>query len=121
MGKKVLIVDDAVFMRRMLTTILEENGFDVVGEGVDGDDALKKYIELEPDVVTMDITMPNCDGIGGVKKIKAAYPDAKIVMVSAMGQQKLVMESIGAGALGFIVKPFKPGKVVETLESVLKK
>ena len=105
MGTKVLIVDDAAFMRMMLRDILAKNGFDVVGEADNGKVAVQMYNELKPDVVTMDITMPEMDGIAAVKEIKAADPGAKIVMVSAMGQQAMVIEAIRSGAADFIVKP----------------
>jgi two-component system chemotaxis response regulator CheY len=114
--KTVLVVDDAAFMRMMLKDILEKNGFKVVGEAANGEEAVKKYKDLKPDVVTMDITMPVLDGIKAVKKIKKIDPEAKILMVSAMGQEKLIIESIEAGAEDFIVKPFQPGKVVEAVK-----
>jgi two-component system chemotaxis response regulator CheY len=114
--KTVLVVDDAAFMRMMLKDILEKNGFKVVGEAANGEEAIKKYKDLKPDVVTMDITMPVLDGIKAVKKIKKIDPEAKILMVSAMGQEKLIIESIEAGAEDFIVKPFQPGKVVEAVK-----
>ena len=101
MGTKVLIVDDAAFMRMMLRDILAKNGFDVVGEADNGKVAVQMYNELKPDVVTMDITMPEMDGIAAVKEIKAADPGAKIVMVSAMGQQAMVIEAIRSGAADF--------------------
>lgn len=117
MGEKtVLVVDDAAFMRMMLKDILEKNGFKVVGEAANGEEAVKKYKDLKPDVVTMDITMPVLDGIKAAKKIKKIDPEAKILMVSAMGQEKLIIESIEAGAEDFIVKPFQPGKVVEAVK-----
>ncbi len=120
MGEKtVLVVDDAAFMRMMLKDILEKNGFKVVGEAANGEEAVKKYKDLKPDVVTMDITMPILDGIKAVKKIKKIDPEAKILMVSAMGQEKLIIESIEAGAEDFIVKPFQPGKVVEAVRKCI--
>ncbi len=118
--KTVLVVDDAAFMRMMLKDILERNGFKVVGEAANGEEAVKKYKDLKPDVVTMDITMPVLDGIKAVKKIKKIDPEAKILMVSAMGQEKLIIESIEAGAEDFIVKPFQPGKVVEAVKKCVK-
>jgi two-component system chemotaxis response regulator CheY len=117
--KTVLVVDDAAFMRMMLKDILEKNGFKVVGEAANGEEAVKKYKDLKPDVVTMDITMPILDGIKAVKKIKKIDPEAKILMVSAMGQEKLIIESIEAGAEDFIVKPFQPGKVVEAVRKCI--
>ncbi|MDR3254607.1 MAG: response regulator [Synergistaceae bacterium] len=119
MGTKVLIVDDAAFMRMMLRDILAKNGFEVVGEADNGKVAVQMYGELKPDVVTMDITMPEMDGIAAVKEIKAADPDAKVVMVSAMGQQAMVIEAIRSGAADFIVKPFQPDRVLEALGKAL--
>ncbi|MDR0652975.1 MAG: response regulator [Synergistaceae bacterium] len=119
MGTKVLIVDDAAFMRMMLRDILAKNGFEVVGEADNGKMAVQMYGELKPDVVTMDITMPEMDGIAAVKEIKAADPAAKIVMVSAMGQQAMVIEAIRSGAADFIVKPFQPDRVLEALGKAL--
>lgn len=119
MSKKVLIVDDAAFMRMMIKDILTKNGYEVVGEAENGDVAVKLYEELKPDVVTMDITMPEKDGISALKEIKAKDPDAKVIMCSAMGQQAMVMESIQAGAKDFIVKPFQKDRVLQALEKVL--
>ncbi|MDR0649658.1 MAG: response regulator [Synergistaceae bacterium] len=119
MGTKVLIVDDAAFMRMMLRDILAKNGFEVVGEADNGKVAVQMYSELKPDVVTMDITMPEMDGIAAVKKIKEADPAAKVVMVSAMGQQAMVIEAIRSGAADFIVKPFQPDRVLEALGKAL--
>ena len=116
---KVLIVDDAAFMRMMLKDILTKNGIEVAGEAVNGLDAVEKYKELLPDIVTMDITMPEKDGISAVKEIRAAYPQAKIIMCSAMGQQPMVLEAIQAGAKDFIVKPFQPDRVMESIKKVL--
>ena len=111
---RVLIVDDAAFMRMMLKDILTKNGYEVAGEAENGKVAVSMYQELKPDVTTMDITMPEMDGISAVKEIKKANPGAKIVMVSAMGQQAMVIEAIQAGA-DFIVKPFQPDRVLEAL------
>jgi two-component system chemotaxis response regulator CheY len=119
MGTKVLIVDDAAFMRMMLRDILAKNGFEVVGEADNGKVAVQMYGELKPDVVTMDITMPEMDGIAAVKEIKASDPAAKVVMVSAMGQQAMVIEAIRSGAADFIVKPFQPDRVLEALGKAL--
>lgn len=119
MGTKVLVVDDAAFMRMMLRDILAKNGFEVVGEADNGKIAVQMYNELKPDVVTMDITMPEMDGIAAVKEIKAADPNAKVVMVSAMGQQAMVIEAIRSGAADFIVKPFQPDRVLEALGKAL--
>lgn len=115
MGKSVLIVDDAAFMRMMLKDILTKNGYAVVGEAENGTDAVEKYEELRPDLVTMDITMPEKDGITALKEILSVDPNAKIIMCSAMGQQAMVIDSIQAGAKDFIVKPFQPDRVLEAV------
>jgi two-component system chemotaxis response regulator CheY len=119
MGKKVLIVDDAAFMRMMLKDILQKNDFEIIGEAENGKVGVAAYQKFKPDIVTMDITMPEMNGIDAVKAIKALDPAAKIVMVSAMGQQPMVIEAIQAGANDFIVKPFQPERVVEALTKVL--
>jgi len=119
MGQKVLIVDDAAFMRMMIKDILSKNGFGVVGEAENGKVAIDKYKELQPDLVTMDITMPEMDGIQAVKKIKEYNPNSKIVMCSAMGQQAMVIDAIQAGAKDFIVKPFQPDRVLEAVRKAL--
>jgi two-component system chemotaxis response regulator CheY len=112
--KKVLITDDASFMRMMLRNILEKNGYEVIGEAVNGADAIEKYRILQPDFVTMDITMPEMNGIDAVKGIKAVNAQAKIIMVSAMGQQELIMDALKAGAKDFIVKPFNETRILES-------
>lgn len=116
--KRVLVADDAAFMRTSLKMMLERNGFEVVGEAENGLVALNKYKEINPDIVTMDITMPVCDGIKAVQMIKEFDPEAKIVMISSMGQECFVKEAIISGAKGFIVKPFKEEYVVSTLEKL---
>ncbi|MGG7163918.1 response regulator [Clostridium ihumii] len=116
---KVLIVDDATFMRMMIKDILEKNGFTVVGEAPNGIKAVEIYKAEKPDVVTMDITMPDMDGIEAVKAIKAFDPAAKIIMCSAMGQQSMVMDAIKAGAKDFIVKPFQADRVLEAINKVI--
>jgi two-component system chemotaxis response regulator CheY len=116
---KVLIVDDAAFMRMMIKDILEKNDFQVVGEANNGIKAVELYKKEKPDVVTMDITMPDMDGIEAVKAIKAFDPAAKIIMCSAMGQQTMVMDAIKAGARDFIVKPFQPDRVLEAIKKVI--
>jgi len=118
MGKKVLIVDDAAFMRMLLKDIVTKAGYEVVGEASNGKEAVEKYKELKPDIVTMDITMPEMNGIEAVKEIKKIDPNAKIIMVSAMGQQAMVIEAIQAGARDFIVKPFQPARVIEAIKKV---
>jgi two-component system chemotaxis response regulator CheY len=116
--KKVLIVDDAAFMRLALQSMLERNGFQVMGIAENGEDGVRKYRELKPDIVTMDITMPEMDGIEALKEIKQIDSAAKVVMVSAMGQEAFVKEAIINGASNFIVKPFKEEHVVKTLNSL---
>lgn len=113
MGSRVLITDDAAFMRMMLKDIFEKAGYEVVGEARNGAEALSMFEDLHPDLVTMDITMPEVDGITGCKSIMMKYPNANIVMCSAMGQQAMVLDAIKAGAKDFIVKPFEPKKVIE--------
>ncbi|MCT4663117.1 MAG: response regulator [Tissierellales bacterium] len=116
---RILIVDDAAFMRMMIKDILTKNGFEVVGEAENGAKAIEKYGELKPDLVVMDITMPEVDGIQAVKEIKKSDANAKIVMCSAMGQQAMVIEAIQAGAKDFIVKPFQADRVIEAVKKVL--
>lgn len=113
---KVLITDDTAFMRMSLRNVLEKNGMEVIGEAENGKDSIEKYLELEPDLVTMDITMPIMDGITAVKEIKQKDPAAKIIMVSAMGQKQMVVEALKSGALDFIIKPFQPERVIEAIK-----
>lgn len=115
MSKTVLIVDDAAFMRMMIKDILTKNGYSVVGEAENGAMAFEKYKDLKPDLVTMDITMPEVDGISAVKEIKSFDAAARIIMCSAMGQQAMVIDAIQAGAIDFIVKPFQPERVLEAV------
>ncbi|EKE04800.1 MAG: Response regulator receiver protein [uncultured bacterium] len=119
MSKKILIVDDAAFMRMVLKDMLEKAGYEIAGEATNGLEAVEKYKELSPDLVTMDITMPQCDGISALKQIMAINAAAKVVMCSAMGQQAMVLESIQSGAKDFIVKPFQPDKVLGSLSKLL--
>ena len=119
MSNGILIVDDASFMRMMIKDILTKNGFNVAGEAENGVKAVEKYKELNPDLVIMDITMPEMDGIQAVREIKKINNDAKIIMCSAMGQQAMVIEAIQAGAKDFIVKPFRSDRVVEAVKKVL--
>lgn len=119
MAKNVLICDDAAFMRMMIKDILSKNGYNVAGEAENGAKAVEKYAEVKPDLVLMDITMPEMDGIQALKKIKAADPGAKVIMCSAMGQQAMVIESIQAGAKDFIVKPFQADRVLEAVKKVI--
>ena len=116
---KVLIVDDAAFMRMMIKDILTKNGYNVVGEAENGAKGVEKYNELKPDLVLMDITMPEMDGIAALKAIKASDAGATVIMCSAMGQQAMVIESITAGAKDFIVKPFQADRVLEAVKKVL--
>ena len=115
----VLIADDAAFMRMMLKNVLTEAGYEVVGEAENGAVAVSKYRELSPDLTTMDITMPEMDGLTALKEIRAGDPSARVVMCSAMGQQSMVIESIQAGAKDFIVKPFQPDRVLEAVQKAL--
>src|SRR5512136_1486069 len=119
---KVLVVDDALFMRRMLSDILKKEGIEICGEAENGKDAVMKYQQLKPDLVTMDIVMPKIeeiDGIGAVKEIIKTDAQAKIIMVSAMGQHSLVVEAIQAGAKDFVTKPFQPSRVIEAVKRAL--
>lgn len=119
MAKKVLVVDDAAFMRIKLKDILEKNGYEVVGEAANGIEAVDRYKELNPDVVTLDITMPEMDGIEALTEIKAFDANATVLMCSAMGQQSMVMEAIRAGAQDFIVKPFDTERVIKALDKAV--
>jgi len=119
--KKVLIADDASFMRQMIRDIIEPEGWEVVGEASDGVDVVEKYKKLHPDVVMMDIVMPKRSGLDALKAIKAEDAGARVVMCSALGQEALVTEAIQAGARDFIVKPFKPDAVLATLAKVVEK
>ena len=119
MAIRVLVVDDAAFMRMMVKDILSKNGYEVVGEAENGLKAVEKYQELKPDLTTMDITMPEMDGISAVKEIKKIDPSAKVIMCSAMGQQSMVVEAIQAGARDFIVKPFQPDRVLEAVRKAV--
>ena len=118
-AKNILICDDAAFMRMMIKDILTKNGYTVAGEAENGVKAVEKYNEVKPDLVLMDITMPEMDGIEALRKIKEQDPSAVVVMCSAMGQQAMVIESIQAGAKDFIVKPFQPDRVLEAVSKVL--
>ena len=115
----VLIADDAAFMRMMLKNVLTEAGYEIVGEAENGAVAVAKHRELRPDLTTMDITMPEMDGLAALKEIRSADPGARVVMCSAMGQQSMVIESIQAGAKDFIVKPFQPDRVLAAVQKAL--
>ena len=119
MGHRVLVCDDAIFMRTMISDILTGAGYEVVGEAETGVQAIERYRNLRPDLVTMDIVMPDMGGIDAVREIVKGDPDAKILMCSAMGQQALVVEAIQAGAKDFVVKPFQPSRVLEAVQRVL--
>lgn len=119
MGNKVLIVDDAAFMRMMIKDVLSKNGFEVCGEAENGKIAVDKFSELQPDLVIMDITMPEMNGIEALKAIKGLDSAAKVVMCSAMGQQAMVIEAIQSGAKDFIVKPFQADRICEAVRKVL--
>ncbi|AFH62557.1 response regulator [Paenibacillus caseinilyticus] len=116
---KILVVDDAAFMRMTLKDILTKGGHEVIGEAENGEIAITKYDELKPDLVTMDITMPVMEGIDALKGIKAKHPGAKVIMCSAMGQQHMVVQAVSAGAKDFIVKPFNPDRVLEAVNKVV--
>ena len=116
---RILIVDDAAFMRMMIKDILVKNGYNIAGEAENGVKAVEKYQETKPDLVLMDITMPEMDGIQALKKIKAIDANASVVMCSAMGQQAMVIESIQSGAKDFIVKPFQADRVIEAVQKVV--
>lgn len=119
MAKSVLICDDAAFMRVMIKDILTKNGYEVAGEAENGLKAVEKYNETKPDLVMMDITMPEMDGIQALKKIKETDAGATVIMCSAMGQQAMVIESIQSGAKDFIVKPFQADRVLEAVRKVV--
>ena len=119
MAKNVLIVDDAAFMRMMIKDILTKNGYNIAAEAENGKIAVDKYNEVKPDLVLMDITMPEMDGIQALKGIKASDPNAAVIMCSAMGQQAMVIEAIQSGAKDFIVKPFQAERVLEAVKKVI--
>jgi two-component system chemotaxis response regulator CheY len=116
---RVLIVDDAIFMRNMIKDIFSDQQYDVVGEAANGVEAVEKYKELKPDLITMDIVMPFKSGIEATREILAFHKDALIIMCSALGQESLVMEAIEAGAADFVVKPFKPEDVLRVVQKVM--
>ena len=119
MSHRVLVCDDALFMRTLVGDILRQAGFDVCGQAETGAQAVAQYKALKPDLVTMDIVMPDMGGIDAVKQITSFDPSAKVVMCSAMGQQALVNEALQAGASDFVVKPFQPNRVIEAVQRVL--
>ncbi|MGI8499165.1 MAG: response regulator [Gemmatimonadaceae bacterium] len=119
MPQSVLVCDDAIFMRTMISDILQQSGYEIIGEAETGVQAIEKYKELRPDLVTMDIVMPDMGGIDAVREITRFDANARILMCSAMGQQALVVEAIQAGAKDFVVKPFQPSRVIEAVQRVL--
>lgn len=119
MAHSVLVCDDAIFMRTMISDILSQAGYEVVGEAESGAQAVERYKQLRPDLVTMDIVMPDMGGIDAVREIMKFDASAKVLMCSAMGQQALVIEAIQAGAKDFVVKPFQPSRVLEAVQRVL--
>ena len=119
MAKKILVVDDAMFMRKLLCDIVVKAGYEVIAEAGNGEEAYHKYKEFLPDLVTMDITMPEVTGIEGAAKIMQEFPNAKILMVSAMGHESMVIDSVKAGAKGFIVKPFVADKVIFEIQKLI--
>lgn len=118
MAKRILITDDALFMRVTLKNILTQNGYEVVGEASNGREAVELYEQLKPDLVLMDITMPEMDGLEALKAIRAKDANAKVVMCTAMGQKQIVLDAIQAGAKDFIVKPFQPERILEAVQKV---
>lgn len=120
MGKRIMIVDDSGFMRMMIKAVLQKGDYEIAAEAENGAIAIEKYREVRPDLVLLDITMPEINGIDALRRIKAEFPDVKAIMVSAMGQKPLVTEAIRAGASDFVIKPFLEEKVLMTIENVLK-
>ena len=118
MAKKILVVDDSAFMRMMLKNILTKHGYEIAGEAQNGEEAVKQYVRTKPDIVMMDIVMPEVDGLQALKEIKKMDQDAKVVVCSSMGQETIVVEAINAGAATFIVKPFHAEKVIQALQAL---
>lgn len=116
---RIMIVDDSAFMRMMIRSILVEVGHEVVAEAADGMEAVQKYDHCQPDLVTMDITMRQMNGIEAVREIIERHPEARIIMCTAMGQQSLLMDALAAGAKGFVIKPFTKAKVLEEVQKLL--
>ncbi len=119
MGKKVLVVDDANFMRMIVKDTLMPHGFEIVGEAANGNEAVTKFESLQPDLVTMDITMKEKDGLAAAREILTRHPDARIIMVTALGQEKMLLDSISIGVRDFVVKPFTPERIVSAVEKAL--
>jgi two-component system, chemotaxis family, chemotaxis protein CheY len=120
MGANILIADDLSFMRMIQKEILTERGYTIVGEAADGREAVEKFKSLHPDLVLLDITMPNMNGLEAMRKIFSLDPKARVIMCSALGQQNLIVEAIKAGVKDFIVKPFKPERILSAIEKALK-
>jgi two-component system chemotaxis response regulator CheY len=116
---RVLVVDDAAFMRKMVSDALSKGGHEVVGEGANGEEAVTLYQELKPELTTLDITMPEKDGLQALKDIMSFDPDARIIMCSALGQESKVLEAVRAGAKDFVIKPFRPDRLVEAVDKAL--
>ncbi|MDD4698844.1 MAG: response regulator [Oscillospiraceae bacterium] len=119
MSKKILVVDDASFMRMMIKDILEKNSFEIAGEAADGLAAIEKYKETKPDIVILDITMPNMDGLQALIELRKVDPNAKVIMCSAMGQESMVIDAIKSGAADFIVKPFQADRIIKAIQRVV--
>jgi two-component system chemotaxis response regulator CheY len=119
MGKKILIVDDATFIRTMVKDILVPRGFEIAGEAINGNEAVSLYERLKPDLVTMDITMKEKDGLQAAKDILAKHPEARIIMVTALGQEKMLIDSFKAGVKDFVVKPFEPERILSAVDKAL--
>ena len=116
---RVLVVDDAAFMRKMVSDALTKGGHEVVGEGANGEEAVTRYQELQPDLTTLDITMPEKDGLAALKEIVALDPAAKVIMCSALGQESKVLEAVKSGAKDFVVKPFQPDRILDAAAKAL--
>ncbi|NLJ31996.1 MAG: response regulator [Clostridiales bacterium] len=119
MGKKIMLVDDAAFMRMMIKDTLHKNGYDEIVEAGNGEQAIAAYAAERPDLILMDITMPVMDGLEALKKLKELDPNVKVVMCSAMGQETMVVDALKLGAKDFIVKPFKPDRIMKTVNNIL--
>jgi two-component system chemotaxis response regulator CheY len=116
----ILLADDLAFIKMIQKEVLEKGGFEIVGDAIDGMDAIEKYRKLKPDVVLMDITMPKMDGLNSIKVIRQMDPNARIIVCSALGQQQLIIEAIRLGARDFVVKPFEPERLIKAIQKALK-
>ncbi len=119
MGKKIMLVDDAAFMRMMIKDTLQKNGYTEIVEAGNGEQALATYVAEKPDLVLMDITMPVMDGLEALRRLREMDSSARVVMCSAMGQETMVVDALKLGAKDFIVKPFKPDRIMKTVNSIL--